>query len=462
VVPVKSSSVHGRFHFIFRRRVVLVGLAVSLVLAALVWWNIWFQPKDARVERIRQNGYPATLAEWDAWYRAVPADENRAMKFLQVLNLPLFKDSVNSGGRTSDPLGVLPARGKHLSTADEQALAGLLASNQPALHLLHEVSDATPSRYPVDLKQGFSVELPHLPKLRRAVLLLGAEALWCAEKGKSEEAAQALIAACHASDSLSEEPVLISQLARMSGWGIVISRLERVINLTTLSEEQLALLQKTVAQGENPQTLIRGLAGEQANGVAFFTDNGQQLSLEQTLNPGQPKRGDRFAITIAISALKTSGLFRRDKAFFMDVMARNLGAANLPFPERVTLGRQTAAAIPDKFCLFSRMLLPALSKVFVRDADHAARVRTAQLALAVERFRLAHASALPGTLEDLVPTYLNCVPADPYDGKPLRFRKLEVGFVVYSIGSDGRDDGGLEGNPKTAAGAPDITFIVER
>ena len=83
MVPVKSSSVHGRFHFIFRRRVVLVGLAVSLVLAALVWWNIWFQPKDARVERIRQNGYPATLAEWDAWYRAVPADENRAISARQ-------------------------------------------------------------------------------------------------------------------------------------------------------------------------------------------------------------------------------------------------------------------------------------------------------------------------------------------------------------------------------------------
>jgi hypothetical protein len=57
---------------------------------------------------------------------------------------------------------------------------------------------------------------------------------------------------------------------------------------------------------------------------------------------------------------------------------------------------------------------------------------------------------------------MKCLPADPYDGKPLRFKRLSAGYVVYSIGSDGRDDGGLERNPKNPGTGSDITFIVER
>jgi hypothetical protein len=34
------------------------------------------------------------------------------------------------------------------------------------------------------------------------------------------------------------------------------------------------------------------------------------------------------------------------------------------------------------------------------------------------------------------------VPADPYDGKPLRYRRLKDGVVIYCIGPDGKDDGG--------------------
>jgi len=34
------------------------------------------------------------------------------------------------------------------------------------------------------------------------------------------------------------------------------------------------------------------------------------------------------------------------------------------------------------------------------------------------------------------------VPADLYDGMPLRLRRLEDGLVIYSVGPDGQDNGG--------------------
>ena len=94
-------------------------------------------------------------------------------------------------------------------------------------------------------------------------------------------------------------------------------------------------------------------------------------------------------------------------------------------------------------------------------ADLVAQVRTARTALAVERYRLAHGT-LPGGLADLVPDYLDGVPEDPFDGRPLRYKKLEKGYVVYSVGEDGKDDGGAEPPREGVPEFLDVTFTVER
>jgi hypothetical protein len=61
--------------------------------------------------------------------------------------------------------------------------------------------------------------------------------------------------------------------------------------------------------------------------------------------------------------------------------------------------------------------------------------------LAAERYRRTH-GRWPGSLDDLVPGLLSQVPTDPYDGNPLRYRRLADGVVIYAVGPDGHDDGG--------------------
>ncbi|MBI3415551.1 MAG: hypothetical protein HY043_09555 [Verrucomicrobia bacterium] len=83
--------------------------------------------------------------------------------------------------------------------------------------------------------------------------------------------------------------------------------------------------------------------------------------------------------------------------------------------------------------------------------------------MAVERFKLAHNDQPPKTLEQLAPKFFASVPADPFDGQPLRYRKLEHGYMVYSVYTNLKDDGGREFKPGTQErDRSDITFIVER
>jgi hypothetical protein len=152
--------------------------------------------------------------------------------------------------------------------------------------------------------------------------------------------------------------------------------------------------------------------------------------------------------------------------FGIDALTTNIVLARLPDPQKF-MSRTDADAIEARartgYYIMSALLLPALSKASTRDANHRAQARVAQAALTVERYRLANEGKLPENLSLLVPRFMPSVPVDPFDGQPLRYKRLESGYVVYCIGADGKDDGGMERPPKAKEGDPwDITFIVER
>ncbi len=84
------------------------------------------------------------------------------------------------------------------------------------------------------------------------------------------------------------------------------------------------------------------------------------------------------------------------------------------------------------------------------DAHHGAAVA----GVAMYRYRAAH-GRFPEKLDDLVPEFLFEVPQDPFDGKPLRLKQAEGGPVIYSIGPNMTDDGGVPiGKERTG----DVTF----
>jgi hypothetical protein len=80
-------------------------------------------------------------------------------------------------------------------------------------------------------------------------------------------------------------------------------------------------------------------------------------------------------------------------------------------------------------------------KIVHRALDNLALLRCAVAALAAERYRREH-QHWPDGLAALVPRFLREVPTDPYDGAPLRYKRLGDGIVIYALGPNGQDDGG--------------------
>ncbi len=452
----------GVLKVVSRHRLVALGVCFVLGLAGIVVWSLCHPRPDLRIAAIRRAGQPVTLAELDAWYPRIPDAQNAALVYTNAFALMMFTASGNTNLRQIAKIE-LPPRGQVLAGEDKTELASMIASNAPALRLIDSARALTGSRYPIDLNQGLVTLLPHLETVREAVRLLLANAILQTADGENERAVQSLLSAMRVAGSLNSEPLSISQLVRMSSWSMIASHLENIMNVATLNEEQLTRLQKAMAGAEQPAAAVRALAGERAMDLAVFDDPKFRAVLLSDWSNTNPPASERLKADTIVTLLQVTGQFANDRAYMLDTLATNITAISLSHPEQFLAGERGAAmfnAAPSRFYLFSKLLLPALSRFHLREAEHATRIRVVETALAIERYRLTHDNTLPATLDDLVPAYLKTVPTDPCDGRSLRFKKSDQGYVVYGIGADKTDDGGLERKKGGGASNYDVTFIM--
>lgn len=97
------------------------------------------------------------------------------------------------------------------------------------------------------------------------------------------------------------------------------------------------------------------------------------------------------------------------------------------------------------------------SEVSTTGAD--ARARLARLAVAVTAYQLKN-KKYPATLDNLVPEFITAVPVDPFDKKLLRMTPADGGLILYSVGGDGVDGGGVEKARGQGAVEGDLTFCL--
>jgi len=413
----------------------------------------------ARIDAIRAAGYPVTCAELNEWYAIPEGAENAADIIIEAFSYYREWDKTELESLPIVSRGELPARTEPLAEETKGLVAQYLADNQQALELLHEAAAIKHSRYPVDLSLGLGTQIYYLSDIKRGAKLLNLDAVLHAENNKSRLAARSVTSIFGIAHSLAEEPVIISQLVCTACQGLAVSSLERVVNRAEFTDEQLVKLAQTVSNAEDLSAMSWAFAAERCTGISIFK-NPASLSSEIV--------GEKMLPAPILELYKALGLADMDAVIYLDLMNDYIETTQLPLHQR-----QRAAAIIEakleatsKVHILLHEFMPAFSRIITLEIRAIARLRIARVALAIQRYRLATGN-LPDTLADLVPIYLDAVPEDPFDGRTLRFEKLETGFVVYSVGEDRMDDGGKERLPtgkrkKTPPPSWDITFIVER
>jgi type II secretory pathway pseudopilin PulG len=108
-------------------------------------------------------------------------------------------------------------------------------------------------------------------------------------------------------------------------------------------------------------------------------------------------------------------------------------------------------AVPFK--MLAAMAAPNFTKAFQKAAYDQTFVNEAQIACALERYRLQNGK-YPDTLAVLVPQFISKIPHGLIGGKPMNYYcKGGENFRLYSIGWNESDDGGIPA--RTADGKED-------
>jgi len=101
------------------------------------------------------------------------------------------------------------------------------------------------------------------------------------------------------------------------------------------------------------------------------------------------------------------------------------------------------------------MLMPALGKAW-ENSERSIMYRDAALtALALTLYHRQH-QVWPQSLEELTPALIPTLPVDRFSGRTLGYRVVDGQPILYSVGADRDDDGGLEpvaGNVASLRGA---------
>lgn len=104
---------------------------------------------------------------------------------------------------------------------------------------------------------------------------------------------------------------------------------------------------------------------------------------------------------------------------------------------------------------------PSLNSIIKSTIHQKAKQRILSLALRIEQYRSEN-NQVPQNLDQLIPSYIETIPNDPFDGQPIRYKQTEAGYTIYSIGTDLKDDGGKKRPSKEQSRQDDITFTIQR
>ena len=256
-----------------------------------------------------------------------------------------------------------------------------------------------------------------------------------------------------------EDLTLVSQMIRTAIAGLGLETTWEALQAPGWSEENLATMQKDWEAVDLVDVFEKGMVGERAFGEAYF-------NYMRSLSPRQRAAATRFGNTSGRRSAEDffnelvgwplwAANSETDEAFYLRHLQNNLDAyrqlqRGTPWPVvSQQIGTNVLgldAVLSNPMTRYRHFLSGFLMPNYIRAGRTCIRNETQRrltlTAIALERFRLRNGK-FPTELDPLVPQFLSAMPIDLMSAKPLRYRlNADGSFTLYSVGEDGRDDGG--------------------
>jgi hypothetical protein len=440
--------------------------------AAAPFANSWMNPNAGTNFLFEHDAWSQAdhfLFEHDAWSQAdhlmpFPAKSRHYAQNFQ--DLQAWQSAFAAARAPADPhkhKDEVPAGKLDLASRAQAAPAVLdgLKDDDAAFEELRAASARPQARYQVvyNMENPVGILLPHLAKIKGTCQRLELKA--CAElaAGQSDNALADVKLMLYLADTLKTEPFLISYMVRVACVRIAVVPIWEGLAEHRWNDAQLQELQGRLDSYNFLTDIQWSLHAERAMGV-LMVDLIKKNGLFWAQNWGGISASPPNFLQKLLGEMIPSGWYDLEKLHYcqaFDGMFQGSAdlAAKRAFPRQIAANAALAYNLTNGLLravynhnLMAAFMLPALGRVLVKSAAAQTATDQAAIACALERYRLANGQ-FPENLQALAPRFINRLPNDVITGEPFKYRRTADGrFVLYSVGWNETDDGGVSG--KTA------------
>jgi hypothetical protein len=436
---------------------VLAALGVLLVVAVLahvIWGESEKRRLAAQLAAYRGAGEPVTVEELNRWPDTTSGSGENALPGLRAAGAKVDdKSDVYRAYLQADAL--LP-----LTDAEVAAYEAVLKENPDALVAIDEASAKTRFDWELAIVSPMIQNLDSsndLTALRRLSNVLQADAMLARQRGDDARALRRVGQILFISRAAGHHPTLIGYLVSvgMSAQAAGVAA-EILPDLSLADPEARRLAVALVTEFLDERSLAdarrRGLMGErvlQLDTVSSLT----QAKLSPGGVPGfRMASGGGGGPGLSVLGKLLRPTFFENGRVMAGHMTSMLRAVDQS-PDWPTYQRK-APPSPKEGRMLARnllvqIMLPSLDRAVMVYYRNAGERRLAATCLAAKLYAADHDGKLPGSLGDLVPTYLPSVPLDPFaaGGKTLAYVNDSADADdprVYGVGENGVDNAGVE------------------
>jgi hypothetical protein len=261
---------------------------------------------------------------------------------------------------------------------------------------------------------------------------LGIDAVFKAEKGHVLEAIDQIRWAKNLVQKTMDEPLLITGLIALANMKYLQTCLMSILSGRDIHSDTLRMIIQDINPESWREIFARGIQGERV----FLLENAFDI-LEGDMKIQDYTLGDRIFFWVMRPATKADVLWAQK------MFDRVETAALLPYYEINKSHKditENIESIPWSFRI-SGGFFPNFASSWLKEAILEALMGTGQIALGCKIFKNQE-GRWPGHISELIPDILSEEPVDPFTGDPFIYKLQEEGFIVYSVGSNEKDDEG--------------------
>jgi hypothetical protein len=313
-----------------------------------------------------------------------------------------------------------------------------------------------PCRFNVEYEKGVqAVVLPHLDKLRKLARYICAKIYFCLKDRKYDEAIKFTKIGLKISDSLKDEPILVSQSMRLA-----------IDNIIMKQGINLILNERNVKISENEYKEILAILDKKEIDMKKIL-NGEMLILATIFSNLDTYLS--FSFSPIYSSYWSKKFFKIIDGEFWPIVKNEYVSYLIHFsniiefsdkPYYLTKGEiknleeninNYLENLTGKVYIFIRpkyiySILPP-PRFFIQKEKYSAYLDTLKIAIGLKIYKQKYGK-YPEKLDSLIPEILPSLPCDPFTGKGFIYRTEKDGFLIYSLGENEKDDNGIL-DPKT-------------